>query len=297
VKHLLTLSLGLSLSCLNAQVQNGGFEALNSVQEPTYWKWISGPFSVGIDTTGMPDSVLYLGGRYSLNTTEVHTGLHAMEIGNGFNFTTNEPYTGTLAASYDTLFTGGFPIDQVLLTERPQTVRFFAEYFPEADDSAFVEVEVTNEWSDVIGTGTLLIGTTVSTYTEFILPITYTASDSAAYMRLAFHTSTPGGTTSLNTRLLIDDVTVENTVNSIVEPTLSARFSLFPNPATDVIGIAGPLDAPVLAAVAIDALGHTNTLSLINGRTVDGSALAEGVYQLLLRTPAGTVSKPLVVTR
>jgi hypothetical protein len=252
---------------------------------------------VVIDTTGVQDSIAYLGGRYTLNTTDVHTGQYAMEIGNGYNFTTNEPYTGTLAASYDTIFAGGFPIDQVLLTERPQTVRFFAKYFPEADDTAFVEVEVTNEWADVIGTGTLLIGTTVASYTEFVLPITYTATDSAAHMRLAFHTSTPTGTASLNTRLLVDDVTVENAVTNVAEIVLSDRFRLYPNPAADVITMAGPSDEPVLNATAIDALGRSLVLTVNDGRWLDHSALAEGVYQLTLRTPTGLVSKPLVVAR
>ncbi|MBL8000590.1 MAG: T9SS type A sorting domain-containing protein [Flavobacteriales bacterium] len=296
MKHIFSLAIALAAGCANAQVQNGGFEALNSAQEPLYWKWISGPISISIDTSGVPDSIAYPGGRYTLNTIQVHTGLYAMEIGNGFNFTTNTPCTGRLAASYDTIFTGGFPIDQVLITARPQAIRFFAAYFPEADDSAYVEVEVSNASYDVIGTGTLRIGGTVATYTEFILPITYTATDSAAIMRLAFHTATPGGTASFNTRFLIDDVSAENTQTGFTPLALEEHIAVYPNPATDHLTLDLPASAHVLDVRLIDGLGRASTVPFAQGR-IALQGVAPGRYTLLARTSDGVKAAPLVVVR
>ncbi|MEO8734098.1 MAG: hypothetical protein ABI373_07190, partial [Flavobacteriales bacterium] len=167
MKHLLLLLFVLPFCQADAQLQNGGFEDLNSETLPYYWKWISDPVIIVIDSTGAQDSVAYVGGRYTLNSTEVHSGDHAMEIGNGYDFTTQTPFLGTLVASYDTSFAGGFPLDQVLITERPQSVHFFAEYFPEAQDSAFVEAQVYDESYNELGTASLRIGGTVATYTEF----------------------------------------------------------------------------------------------------------------------------------
>lgn len=295
MKHIFALLLCIAGIHAQTQVQNGGFEALNSEQLPYYWKWISDPILVVIDTTGVPDSVTFVGGRYELNDMEVHTGQHAMEIGNGYNFTAQTAYTGRLVATYDTFFVGGFPIDQVFLTERPESVHFFAEYFPEADDSAFVEVRVMDEYSNEVGYASLLIGGTVSSYTEFVLPITYTSSDSAAYMALAFQTSAPNGTASLNTRLLIDDVTVVNMPTGVAERELSDLFTVYPNPVDAQLTIAGPIDANVTSAQVADALGRTRSLSVNTCRQVDLSALAAGVYQFSFRTALGVVSKPLVV--
>ncbi|MBL0045604.1 MAG: T9SS type A sorting domain-containing protein [Flavobacteriales bacterium] len=294
MKQLFTLLLCIATFNTQAQVQNGGFEDLNFETLPYYWKWISGPFVVVI---GDPDSVAYQGGRFTLNSTEVHSGQYAMEIGNGYNYTTSTPYVGTLAASYDTNFFGGFPINQVLLTERPQTVRFFCEYFPEADDSAFVEAHVYDLSYNEIGTGLLTIGGTVGSYSEFVMPITYNSTEPAVAMSLSFHTSTPTGTASLNTRLLVDDVTVESVAQSISDLAFSEAFELYPNPAADRITITGPATVIANSAIVIDALGRTRSLSLDNGRDLDCSALANGVYQLAVGTSAGLLSKSLVIAR
>lgn len=108
MKPLITLLITMATIHTNAQVQNGGFEDLNSEALPYYWKWISGPYVVFIDTTGQPDSVAYVGGRSAVNTLDVHTGQQAMDIGNGHNFTTNTAYTSELVATYDTNFAGSF---------------------------------------------------------------------------------------------------------------------------------------------------------------------------------------------
>jgi hypothetical protein len=295
MKQLLTLLLCIVAFHTHAQVQNGGFEDLNSEALPYYWKWISGPFVVVIDTMGEPDSVAYLGGRFSVNTIEVHSGQQAMEIGNGYNFTTNESYTGELVATYDTNFAGGFPINEVPLVQRPQTVRFFAEYFPEAGDSAFVEVHVFNTSYDEIGTSVLKIGGTVATYTEFEMPITYVSNDSAATMNLSFHTSTPTGPASLNTRLLLDDVTVENVKTGLSENAMAGNYHLYPNPADKVLTIDMPMDAAVTSVLVTDALGRTRPMNVVSRYRLDCSTLSNGFYRVSVPTSAGPVSKPFVV--
>lgn len=295
MKHIFTLLFGLSTFITHAQVQNGGFEDLNSEALPYYWKWISAPIIVVIDTTGQPDSVVYVGGRYVVNNIDVHSGQRAMEIGNGYNFTSQVAFTGELVASYDTSFAGGFPINEVLLLERPQTVRFFAEYFPEAGDSAFVEVHVYNTSYDEIGTSLLKIGGTVATYTEFEMPITYVTTDSAATMNLSFHTSTPTGPASLNTRLLLDDVAVENVQTGTFENAMARNYRLYPNPVDKVLTIDAPLDAAQTSVLLTDAMGRTRLMKVLSGHHLDCSALANGLYRVSFLTSIGTVSKSFVV--
>ena len=293
MKHVNTLLALAIASAAQAQFQNGGFEDLCADGLPRYWKWVSDPIVVVIDT-GIPDVLVNPGGRYELLGTDVHSGLHAMEMGNGMNLTTGEPLLGRLSASWDTVFVGGFPIETVFVSERPQAIGFYAQFLPASTDTAFVVAEVRNEADEVIGSGELRIGGTVSSYTAFELPISYTSADAAYTTRLTFRTSTPNGEAALNTVLRIDDVSITYQPNDVVEAA-APRFTVRPNPATDRITVGLPAGNGTQARV-VDMLGRSTPVALVQ-QQVDVTGFPEGRYVLQMASARGWLTAPFVVAR
>lgn len=286
------VALGLATAA-HAQFQNGGFEDLCADGLPRYWKWVSDPLVIVIDT-GIPDVLVNPGGRYELLNANVHSGQHAMELGNGMNMTTGEPLLGRLSASWDTVFVGGFPIETVFVSERPQAIGFYAQFLPASTDTAFVEAEVRNEADEVIGSGELRIGGTVSSYTAFELPISYGSADAAASMRLTFRTSTPNGEAALNTVLRIDDVSVTYEPNGL-EEAVAPRLTVRPNPATDRITVGLPAGNGTQARV-VDMLGRSTPVALVQ-QQVNVAALPEGRYVLQVLDDRRWQSASFVVAR
>jgi hypothetical protein len=293
MKHLNTLVALAIATTAQAQFQNGGFEDICADGLPRYWKWVSDPLVVVIDT-GVPEVLVNPGGRYELLNTNVHSGQHALEMGNGMNLTTGAPLLGRLSASWDTIFAGGFPIETVFVSERPATVDFFAEYLPASTDTAFVVAEVRNEADETIGSGTLRIGGTVSPYAAFTLPISYTSADPAMSMTLTFRTSTPTGVAALNTVLRIDDVQVTYEPNSVAEAA-AQRLSVRPNPATDRLILGLPTGASGPARV-VDMLGRSTPVALVQ-QQVDVTGFPEGRYVLQVANARGWLTAPFVVAR
>lgn len=260
MRHLITLTLFTTAFSLSAQLQNGGFEALDTLGMPNYW-------SPGIGLIPIGDSIVFDGARYLLNTTDVHGGSNAIELRNAYDFTLNAGLPGSWFASPFQESYGGFLSPDVPLVQRPGSVHCWLDYSPVGGDSGYVSVQVTNEWMEGIGAGTLHVGGTAGGYVEFEIPIIYSSTDSAAFIGIEFVTIVPGSNASLGTRMLIDDVSIEYTTTGIAENDVEA-FGLFPNPATDEVRLSGAwsgcnvrvLDAMGREAIATSAI--TDRLSV-----------------------------------
>lgn len=269
-----TLALTLLASTLSAQLQNGGFEALSSLEMPAYW-------TTGIELIVIGDSVVVDSAKYLLNSTDVHSGLHAAELRNAYNFTQDHGSPGVWFATPFEEGYGGFPAFDVPVVERPEALTFWAKYAPVSGDTGYVEISVYSEFQEQIGIGALRIGDAANTYTAFEVPIDYTSTDSAAYINVRFVTIVPGGNAHLGTRMLIDDVRIDYVATGIAEAD-ATPLRLSPNPATSDVRITGLNAGHAATARVLDATGRVVlTQSLTNGQlSLDGAAAGTYVVQV-----------------
>lgn len=271
MRHLSTLFLCATACSLSAQLQNGGFEALDTAGVPTYW-------TAGIELIPIGDVVVFDSVKYLLNTTDVHSGSNAMELRNAYNFTQDLGMPGRWIASPSELGYGGFPLQDVPVVQRPAALHFWADYAPVGGDSGQAEVRVVNEFLDEIGVGVVHIGATAGSYAEFYAPITYSSTDSAVAVRILFVTMVPDGNAHLGTRMLIDDVSIDYVTTGIAENG-TETFDLFPNPANDEVRLSGLRPAcivRVLDAMGREAIGPiTITDRFSVGRLQPGTYMVE----------------------
>lgn len=289
MRSTLTLALLATTCSLSAQLQNGGFEALSSLNMPSFW-------TTGIELIVIGDSVVVDSAKYLLNTTDVHSGQHAAELRNSYNFTQDLGSPGVWYASPFEEGYGGFPSPYVPVTERPERVHFWMKYAPVQGDAGYVEVLVFDEAYDEIGTGSLEINGAVSAWTAFEIPVDYTSTDSAAYTYLRFTTMVPGGNPHLGTRMLIDDVSIDFVATSIAELNTTA-LGLFPNPATDEVRLTGLSVGPSTSVRLLDATGRVvmnNTL--VNGR-LSLNGVLPGAYLLHVDQGGVLYQSRLVIAR
>lgn len=292
-KLLLPIAFTLSTAA-SAQLHNGGFEDLNSSEFPAFWQGNMVLLPVWIDSTGEShtDSVVFDGGaNYLLNTTDVHSGQHAIELRNGYDFTTSTPFIGAWSAVPDSEGYMGFPLVQIQ-TATPVSIGFYAKYFPVNGDSALVTATVLNDLGDEIGTGSLTIQGTVVAYTAFDMPITYTSADPGMWLQLTFANAHSSGHASLGTRFLIDDVSV-STLQGVEEQAALPELTLFPNPAHGSFTLR--TGAAITGLAAVDMNGREQGLERGRDGTVDCTGLAAGSYVLRAITPQGELRRVLVV--
>ncbi len=296
----LTLAFLSLVTLANAQVSNGGFEDLNVDATAQYWAGDLHLIAIVIDSNGVAhmDSVVYDGGSDYALSTDAHSGQYAMELRNGFNYTANYPIIGRIHANSDTNSYQSFPLVTLPITQRPQTLSFWSKYTPVATDSAEVTIDVFDEGQNMIGAGRLTFGGTGTTYTQFEVPVIYTTQDAAAFMQVTFANGTYGGTVTLGTRLLIDDVQLAFEPNGIAEATVaSSTIELFPVPAHDRCAVRSTDGNTILGAEVLSTDGRVEARPQVIGGFLDVSGLSAGVHMLAVRTSKGWSRTRLVVAR
>lgn len=83
------------------------------------------------------------------------------------------------------------------------------------------------------------------------------------------------------------------TVLSVDEFTV-ADFVLYPSPASNVLNLELSLGITIDSIQLVDMLGRSTQIKLDNANTIDVSALSAGVYQLVMQTAEGIISKRFV---
>lgn len=289
MRAILTLPFLATACSLSAQLQNGGFEALSSLEMPSYW-------TTGIELIIIGDSVGVDSAKYLLNSTDVHSGQHAAELRNSYNYTQNHGSPGVWFATPLEEGYNGFPAFDVPVLERPQAVTFWAKYAPVEGDTGYVEVSVFSQFQEPIGVGSLRIGGNVDTYTNFDVPINYSSTDSAAYINIRFVTIVPGGNAHLGTRMLIDDVEINYMQTGIAEVG-SGLLQFFPNPASDQVRVAG-LEVGAAATVRVfDATGRVVIMQTLTNGLLSLEGSAPGAYLVQVRQGGILYQGRLVVAK
>jgi hypothetical protein len=81
---------------------------------------------------------------------------------------------------------------------------------------------------------------------------------------------------------------------AVRESAFAAQISLYPNPTTGFISLAGPVALDGTPVTVFDVLGKAVLTTRLRGSQLDLRALAPGVYTLVLDTRSGLVHKRLV---
>ncbi len=195
------LMMFCSLS-LFSQIPNPGFESWTSQGFPSYqnpvgWgnlnssTWLGG---IGVLTCERGSGVDAYSGSYSMKLTSKSV----VGLGEAPGITV----TGTINTNTQAL-EGGFPY-----TQRPTHLKGWFKYSPASGDNCEVTVTLWKRNAGVleeIGEGTFTTTNTVSSFTRFMIPITYTGSNAPDSARILL-VSTNTSAIKLGSVLIVDDL-------------------------------------------------------------------------------------------
>lgn len=85
-----------------------------------------------------------------------------------------------------------------------------------------------------------------------------------------------------------------DTQAAIVDNSLLAQISLYPNPTSDKLYIKMPASTKLESAFMVDLLGKRTQIKIGKNNTLDVSKMASGIYFLQLETPVGTATKKVI---
>ncbi|HEY0978528.1 MAG TPA: hypothetical protein VGE21_13735, partial [Flavobacteriales bacterium] len=228
-------------------------------------------------------------------TDDVHSGEHAVELRNAYNYTDAEPIAGGWLATNDSTVYNGFNLVFLTTEQQPEVLSFWAKYLPQGGDVGHVQMDVYDEAQEIVGAGALSIAGTFSEYTLFEVPITYTGPNAPFMFTLNFSTASPTSSITLGTRFLIDDVQVDQAA-SVPELDRQA-VRLFPVPAQDRLTIRTE-GVPLGRTLRItDVSGRTSLHTMDTDGVMDCSGLAGGHYTLEMPMEGGPVRRSFLITR
>lgn len=293
MKQKLLLSTALVISLFSsAQVPNGDFETLNSENRLSQWAK-NYLLAVVIDSTGEnhsdsivfdnPDNQLYRA------TTDAHTGMYALEMTNGYNYTGNYGYTGGAFLASSEFYSAIFPEIVYMDPIQPETFSFYYKYFPQVTDSAEAVLTLFDSDLNQIGTASIVLGGTISNYTLASVPIQYDVNAPAYAMRIAFATATSGNQPTPGTKFIVDDVALSGNLG-IAEAEM--EFSVYPNPASGSFIVAGEPNTDITVT---DVSGAQMELTYTPDGKINCSSWANGCYLVKLTNGNQTAARRIVI--
>jgi len=271
----------LSAGVLMAQIPNAGFES-----------W----------TSGEPDS------WYTSNATGITSVTQSATSHSGSSAAQGAVVTFFSFAYSPYLFSGTPDNPGFAISQRYAGLHGFYRFAPAGGDKFIVTVLMRKN-SAGIGGGIYQDSVDVSSYREFIAPITYTTADVPDSVTITFTITGPGGTPHVGSTFLIDDLSF-GAASGVHDPTrgIPAEFSLgqnYPNPfnPSTSISYALPEEAPVTLTVT-DITGRV-VATPVNGRQpagthlaiIDGSGLGSGVYFYSLRAGSRSATGKMLLMK
>lgn len=261
-----------------AQIPNGGFEnwtTIDTYQDPDNWITMNsstafaGVFSC---EEGMPGTV---GSAFAKVTSrQLVPGQPASTV------------PGILISGDATTGNGGFPY-----TDRPAALNGSWQYGIQDNDAGNILV-LFSKWnggtqtSDVIGTGTMPITGSLTSWQTFSVPITYANEldpDSAA---IVIFSST--GVAVDGSFIWVDDLSFGAAATTgIDEAGLAIGINLYPSPATDVLHVSA--NRPIAEVTMMDMSGRTVLRQGVTGEdlTFNVADFRAGRYLMQLRMAGG----------
>jgi hypothetical protein len=276
----------------NAQVPtpNPGFELQSVDSVPLYWGALT-LFAIQIDSNGNSLDSLVFDGKLYGTTTDAHTGNYALELRNAYDFTNQVGYPGRVDAMQDSNQFYSPSLDFTNLGN-PDVVSFYYKYQPMGNDSAYAIIYVTDEFTTTIGTGEITLGGTVNTYTQVNIPVNYFAPGNAALIMFIISNSTPTGTTTLGTRMQVDDVSI-TTTTGISYAVGGENINVSPTPANSLMHIT--CSQKIDEINVYDINGRLTQRIKGDQKTIDCSMWLEGMHLLKISSGNKIFSKKTII--
>ncbi len=295
-KHMKKLTLLLILLTIrfNASAQvptpNPGFELQSVDSTPLYWGALT-LFAIQIDSNGNSLDSLVFDGKLYGTTTDAHTGNYALELRNAYDFYAQIGYEGKAFAMQDSSQFYSPSLDFTNLGN-PDVVSFFYKYSPMGNDSAYVRVKVYDEFFSEIASSDISLGGLVSTYTQVNLPVVYYQTGSATIVELGFFNSTPSGTTTLGTRMQVDDVSI-TTTTGISYAVGEENIKVSPTPANTLMHLTSSQKIDKINVFDIN--GKLTQSIKGDQKTIDCSVWPEGMYLLKISSGNKIFSQKTII--
>jgi len=212
-KTLLLIAGILFCEMAKAQVPNPGFETLNSLGAAANWRQTD-IVVIPIDT-----GCLWIGAdSMAFTTAEAHTGSYAYELRTS---TYCEASFGGRVTStrfdFDTFTNQAIPF-----TERPYAFTFYYKLFPVLGDQGEVQIYLETEDGSMVANADMRFGDSAATWTLATVPLTYSTTETPAYLKLKFIIRADS-VFHLGTRFLFDDINHIGTTD-ISGPTVSEQY-------------------------------------------------------------------------
>lgn len=253
MKKIYILFLGaMSITALHAQVPNGSFEQFTGYgNETRFWGAQPMVLQVSIDPNGntVADQIQF---APNCNSTcfyieQPYDGNRAMEIRNAFNVTQNQSIPGKMilfneegGSTIPTGWNTGSAVSPDAVLER---LGFYYKFFPVNGDRAHAKMEVFDAAGESIGTATTLITGTHSSYTYVYSYLYMDYNKVPAFMTVEFYMSNPSGTTSLDSRFIVDRVVTN--ANALGTGGYQAHddYRIYPTLVDDAMEVVPPTNA------------------------------------------------------
>ena len=256
----------LSFGKINAQtIPNAGFETwTNSYTAPSW------------------NSVSILTAHSMAQSTDAHSGTYAVKLATQSFVGQTIPgicALGTISLTTQAV-SGGIPF-----TFKPTNLKGYYKYTPVGGVSMLIAVILTRTTGgvkDTIGGCILQNSNTVSTYTQFSLPIDYntgvTGNPDTLNIVLLSSASATAGVGSI---LMVDDLSFEYLTPGVKENS-AINYNVYPNPATDNIYITTNDTKKVPVTIKIyDLTGqevYSENYINENDHTINVSKFKQGMY-------------------
>ncbi|MGD0339701.1 MAG: T9SS type A sorting domain-containing protein [Bacteroidota bacterium] len=293
---ILTVLIAMTIKT-NAQIPNYGFEdwtTVGSYENPTGWAtmnpYCAGPFySCTKSTDHYPVSV----GNFSIRL-ENNTSLTQWTGGWSIAITDTMAYP----------FQPAFPI-----VGHPNSLCGYYKYNSLNNDSMFIRIVLFKN-RIMVDYFTFITGITTSTWTSFILPLTYSSADSATLCLSAFWGNRPTDGPNGNSVLYVDNLSFDNLITSVPlsSSELPSKFNLaqnYPNPFNPSTTISFNLPSKSFVSLKVfDALGR-EVATIVSEELSAGSytrqwnaaGIPSGIYFYRLQAGNYTETKKLVLLR
>ena len=265
----LTVLIAMTITT-NGQIPNCGFEnwtTVGSYENPNGWVNCNGNGGTGYPVTKSTDHYPANIGNFSIRMENLTLGATGCAT---YGFANSVPYIGYNGAS--------FPI-----TGHPNSFCGYYKFMPQNNDTMTISCGLYLNGA-MVAYASLVTNNTVSNWTSFTIPFSsYTTADSASIGLSAFYSLVTNPTIQGNSVLFVDNLSFDNLITSVTESvSVNSSFSLYPNPAFDIITLNIDNNNSDLTLNFYNVMGALIKSELLkqNQRQINIGDLSNGIYMI-----------------
>lgn len=264
------------------QLANGGFESWDTIgdyTQPGSWYSLNPLVQFGFDPC-------------TLITSDAHSGDYAVLLESKTSQSSDFPGLICTGPILDAMMNPDFEHLKIAFASKPDRVRFYYKSFPKPHDTCIFAMVLTRwnislQKTDTIAMASKMMYDSVGVYTLADLALNYRSPlppDSAAVI---VSSSRDGFNPVPGSRMQIDDIELVYTSTGINEAD-KLNLGIYPNPARNIV-IVDPGQYSKITVDVYDQSGRSISQSLVSltDRSIDVSALQNGIYLMVLHTENG----------